>query len=404
LIDAGGRGIGKDGGALSALLGGVAIPVSATGVLAVDLDALSRNYAKLRSLASPAQCAAVVKGDGYGLGATQVAARLFADGCRTFFVATPGEAEALRHGLPDVPIYVLDGLLPGSAGHLRSLGLRPVLGSIAEIEEWSSQCSAVGERLAAAIHIDTGMNRLGLKADEQRHLLSHPDLLCGFEPSLIMSHLACGDTPDHAKNAAQRTVFADFCAQFPRLPMSLANSAGVLLGPEFHFDLVRPGIGLYGGNPFATRPNPMEPVARLYGRILQVGEANAGETVGYGANLTLTRPTRYATISVGYADGYIRALSATDARRGAIAYLDAQPLPMLGRVSMDLIVFDVTDLPPGSAVRGGFIELIGPNFTVDDAGALAGTIGYEILTSLGPRYTRIYVGADGSPAKGGANG
>ncbi len=209
-----------------------------------------------------------------------------------------------------------------------------------------------------------------------------------------MRHLACADRPDQAKNAEQRKHFADFAAKLPKMPLSLANSAGTLIGPDYHFDLVRPGVALYGGNPFARRPNPMKPVIGLYGRIAQIGEAHPGETVGYGAAVTLTRPTRYVTVSAGYADGYFRALGSTDAQAGARAYLDGRPIPILGRVSMDLIVFDVTDVPPDAVRRGGFVELFGPSFTADDAAALADTISYEILTSLGSRYTRIYLGAD----------
>jgi alanine racemase len=182
--------------------------------------------------------------------------------------------------------------------------------------------------------------------------------------------------------------------------LSLANSAGIFLGADFHFDLVRPGIALYGSNPFAARPNPMTPLVRLYARILQIGEADAGETVGYGASLELQRRTRYATVSVGYADGYFRKLGSSDGQRGAIGWLDGRALPILGRVSMDLAVFDVTDLPEASAQRGGFIELIGPHFTVDDAAGLAETIGYEILTSLGSRTTRVYIGAGGVARSG----
>ncbi len=391
-----GRGPGTDGGdgRLSGPLKLANIPASATGVLTVDLGALRRNYRKLRHMAGSAECAAVAKGDGYGLGAKQVAIALSAERCRTFFVATLSEAEALRAALPDAVIYVLDGLFPGSAADFRRLDLRPVLGDMGEIKEWSAFCRAQSERLPAAVHVDTGMNWLGLKAAGRQQLLDRPEMLNDFTLSLLMSHLACADTPDDPKNARQRTDFPDFAASLPAAPLSLANSAGIFLGSEFLFDLVRPGIALYGGNPFAALPNPMEPMAGLYGRIAQIGEAKAGETVGYGASLTLTRRTRYATVAVGYADGYFRALGSGDERRGATGFLAGIPCPILGRVSMDLTVFDITDAPEGSAERGGFIELIGPKFTVDDAARIAGTIGYEVLTSLGPRYHRVYLGGE----------
>ena len=382
-------------------LAGARIPASAPGVLVVDLDALVRNYAKLREIAAPAECAAVVKGDGYGLGAGQVGAALFAAGCRTFFVATLAEAIGLRATLPEPAIYALDGLFPGAAAEFAALRLQPVLGSIEEIEEWAAFCRDRQLRLPAAIHIDTGMNRLGLKAAERRSLIAQPDRLKDFPVSLVMSHLACADTPAHPKNAAQREDFATFVRSQPQTRLSLANSAGVFLGADFRFDLVRPGIALYGGNPFAGLPNPMEPVVSLYGRIAQVGEADAGETIGYGGAFRLGRRTRYVTVSTGYADGYFRLLGSSDAHAGALAHIGDRPLPILGRVSMDLVVFDITDIPPGLARRGGFVELIGPRFTVDNAAALAGTIAYEILTNLGPRYHRIYISeTNGTPQAG----
>jgi alanine racemase len=384
-------------------LAGFNIPASAPGVLIIDLDALLRNYAKLRDLAAPAECAAVVKGDGYGLGAKQIGTALFAAGCRTFFVATLAEAVGLRGALPNAAIYVLDGLFPGSAAEFVAGRLQPVLGSIAEIEEWTSLCQERQAQFPAAIHVDTGMNRLGLKAAERRAFMARPDMLKGFPVSLLMSHLACADTPDNPKNAAQCQDFTAFARSLPQMRLSLANSAGVFLGPDFRFDLVRPGIALYGGNPFSGLPNPMEPVVSLYGRIAQLGEADAGETVGYGGALRLNRRTRYVTVSTGYADGYFRLLGSSDGHAGALAYIGDRPLPILGRVSMDLIMFDITDIPPELAQRGGFVELIGPRFTVDNAAALAGTIGYEILTSLGTRYHRIHLSeTNGTPQAGGS--
>ena len=377
------------------------IPASAPGVLVIDLSALVRNYAKLCEIAAPAECAAVVKGDGYGLGARQIGLALFEAGCRTFFVATLAEGRALREVLPDAAILVLDGLFPGSAAEFVAARLQPVLGSIEEIGEWATFCRDRQARFPAAIHVDTGMNRLGLKAADRRVLDSRPNILEGFPVSLLLSHLACADTPDHPKNAAQRADFAAFTRLFPQTRLSLANSAGVFLGADFRFDLVRPGIAIYGGNPFAGRPNPMQPVVRLYGRIAQVGEAEAGETIGYGGALHLKRRTRYVSVSTGYADGYMRQLGSWDGRDGAVAYIGDRPLPILGRVSMDLIMFDATGIPPEAARRGGFVELLGPRFTVDHAAALAGTIGYEILTSLGARYHRIYTGdTNGTPHPG----
>jgi alanine racemase len=374
------------------------VPASATGVIVTDLDAFRRNYVKLRDMAAPAECAAVVKANGYGTGALQAGRTLAGAGCRTFFVATFDEAQALRTTLPEPDIYVLDGLMPGNAAHFTEANLRPVLGDMGEIAEWTEHCRAIGRKLPAALHVDTGMNRLGLKVEGQRQLLAGLEVLDSFDPSLVMSHLACGDTPDNPKNEDQRTHFQSFIEKLPPARASLANSAGIFLGTPFHFDLVRPGIALYGGNPFSDRANPMEPVVHLYGRVAQTGKAKVGETVGYGAALKLKRDTRYATVAIGYADGFFRSLGSTDNRPGAVAYAGGQPAPVLGRVSMDLIVFDITDLPGNAVRRGGFLELIGRNFTVDDAAACAGTIAYEILTSLSRRCHRIYLG--GPQARG----
>ncbi|HKJ62699.1 MAG TPA: alanine racemase [Hyphomicrobiales bacterium] len=374
------------------------IPASATGVIVTDLDALVRNYAKLRELAAPAECAGVVKANGYGVGALAAGRALAAAGCRTFFVATLAEAQALRAELHDPDIYVLDGLIPGNAALFTEADLRPVLGDMDEIAEWSWYCRETEQKLPAALHVDTGMNRLGLKAQGQRKLLADLEILDSFELSLVMSHLACGDTPDNPKNDDQRAHFQSFIEKLPPVRASLANSAGVFLGKPYHFDLVRPGVALYGGNPFSERANPMEPVVRLYGRVMQTGTAKAGETVGYGAALELVSDTRYASVAIGYADGFFRSLGSSNKRPGAIAYAGDHPAPILGRVSMDLTVFDITDIPQAAVQRGGFLELIGRHFTVDDAGACAGSMAYEILTSLSRRCHRIYIG--GTSAEG----
>jgi alanine racemase len=368
------------------------IPGPATGVLAVDLQALRANYRALAAMASPAEAAAVVKANAYGIGARKAVAALAAEGCRTFFVATLTEAAALRAHLPDAVLYVLDGLFPGIAGDFAALGVRPVLGSLPEIEEWAAFCQMQGAKFPAAIHIDTGMSRLGLDAHAVQRLASQSALLAAFEPRLIMSHLACADDPASAKNAAQHELFEALSAAFPGIPRSLANSAGIFLGSRFHFDLVRPGIALYGGRARLTGDNPMSPVVRLYGRVSQIRWAEPGETVGYGAEYTLTRRSRICTLPVGYADGYPRSVSASDKRAGAFAMTAGHRLPMLGRVSMDLTVFDATDAPEDAVQRGGFVELIGDEMGVDDLASLAGTIGYEILTSLGPRFHRVYSG------------
>jgi alanine racemase len=368
-----------------------AAPPHATGVAVIRLGAIRRNYVKLRGLAAPSETAAVVKASAYGLGVAQVFPPLLAEGCRTAFVATLSEAQALRGISPGTTIYALDGLLPGTAPLFEEAGARPVLSSLDEVAEWAAHCKTRGLPLPAAIHIDTGMSRLGLPEAQTRQLAQTPELLSTFNLCLIVSHLACGDRADHPKNNEQLKRFEELTALFPGVPRSLANSAGILLGQRFHFDLTRPGIGLYGGRPLSTGANPMEPVLWLFGRVAEVSWAEAGQTVGYNATHALKRRTRIATVAAGYADGYFRAFSASDTREGAPAYAGAHRLPLLGRVSMDLITFDATDAPVDAVLRGGFVELVGARVTVDDLAALAGTIGYEVLTSLGRRYHRVYL-------------
>ena len=332
----------------------------------------------------------MVKADAYGLGMAEVAPALARAGCKTFFVATLGEAAELRALLLDATIYVLGGLLKDTGPVYRALGLRPVLNSAAEIEEWAAFCSAVRAKLPAAIHIDSGMNRLGLSADEVASLARAKGLLGTLELTLLMSHLACADEPDHAKNETQRKTFDSLRAKLPKAPASLANSAGILLGRAYHYDLVRPGIALYGGKASRTGADRFAPVVELSGRILQVRDVPAGETVGYGATRVLKRPSRIATLAVGYADGFFRSLSFADGKQGLQVYLGPHPAPLLGRVSMDLITVDVTDVPEEHARRGAFVELIGKQIPAHHLAAHAGTIDYEVLTNLGARAKRRY--------------
>jgi alanine racemase len=295
---------------------------------------------------------------------------------------------AVRPVVPDAAVYVLAGLLPGTAGLLAAADLRPVLGSWPEIEGWAAFRPG-GRKPPAAIHVDTGMNRLGLSLNEALHLARQAKLLDAIRPCLVMSHLACADLPDHPRNAEQAALFAEVRALFPGIPASLANSAGIHLGPDYRFDLVRPGIALYGGAYAATHP-PLEPVVTAEARILQLRDADAGETVGYGAAETLRRPTRLAIVAAGYADGYHRLAGTSDQRPGARASVRGRSVPLVGRVSMDLLALDVTGIPGVSP--GDWVELIGPNAPLEEVAAAAGTIGYELLTALGRRYARRYRG------------
>ena len=364
----------------------------ATAVLTIDLGALAANYHQLRDLAAPAECAAVVKADAYGLGVDQAAPALWRAGCKTFFVATLTEAETLRALLPEAVIYVFNGLLPRTAETFHTFGLRPVLNSADEIREWAGYCAGAGEKLPCAVHIDSGMNRLGLSPAEVDTVAGIAELWPALTLSLVMSHLACADDQTHAKNAAQRRIFETLRARLPQALTSLANSAGILLGPDFAYDLVRPGIALYGGHPQRRGENPFRSVVHLKGRILQVRDVPAGDTIGYGATRTLARPSRVAVVSAGYADGLFRALSTKDGEEGLVVYLDAHAAPILGRISMDLITVDVTRVPEALSRRGEWVELLGPHVSAHELAIHAGTIDYEVLTNLGRRAIRRYIG------------
>lgn len=364
-----------------------AIGTSAT--LEIDLDAVAANWRDLRARAAPADCAAVVKADGYGLGAAEIARRLQAEGCTWFFVAHLEEGLALRRVLaPQCRVVVLNGLLPGTADAYLAADLLPALNDRGQIGLWSEAARAAGRRLGAVIHLDTGMNRLGLDAAEAAALAEDPAAFEGIVPLLWISHLVTAEAPTHPLNAIQLDRFRAALARLPRAPASLANSSGIFLGPDYAFDLVRPGAALYGVNPQPERANPLRPTVRLTGKILQLRHVDTHWTVGYGAQWQAPRPSRIATVGVGYADGYLRSLG----NRGVVA-IDGRRVPIVGRVSMDLITIDVTDIPESRCAPGQSVELIGPAVPVDEIAALAGTIGYELLTDLGPRYRRRYIGS-----------
>ncbi len=371
-----------------------AISPDARAVLTINLAALRGNWSALNKACGRAECAGVIKANAYGLGLRQITEALVAGGCRTFFVATLGEARIVREAVPGAVIYVLDGLLPGASNYYAGFDLRPCLSSLAEVQEWSAYCDATGRRLRAAVHVDTGMHRLGLPphevtllANTERGLFEH------FEMSLLMSHLACADEPDNPMNPAQRHRFDEIRAVLPKAPASLANSGGTFLGPDYHYDLVRPGIALYGGRALEGRDNPMQWVVRFQARILQVHTLDAGEPVGYGATYRTERPSRIATVACGYADGFLRALSGPSGKPGPVGFIGDYPVPVIGRVSMDLITVDVTDVPENMALRGAWVEVLGARTTIDDLTDRAGTIGYELLTRLGQRVQRTYEGA-----------
>ncbi|MBV8089156.1 MAG: alanine racemase [Alphaproteobacteria bacterium] len=360
----------------------------ASAVLEIDLDGIVANWRSLRARVEPAGCAAVVKADAYGLGAGPVAEALATAGCRLFFVATLDEGIALRRALPDAcEIAVFNGPPPGTADEFVFHRLVPVLNEPGQIAEWGRIAARRGG-LPAMLHVDTGMARLGLTRRELDVVADDPALRNVIGWRALISHLACADEAEHPLNEKQRVRFIGARERMSAAAASLAASSGIFLGPGFHFDFVRPGAALYGVNPQPGAANPMRQVVRLRGRILQVRELEKGETVGYGAAHVTGHPSRLATVALGYADGWLRSLS----HRGS-GRLGGKRFPILGRVSMDLIVLDVTGADPSLVRPAGFVDLLDEDYGVDAAAADAGTIGYEILTGLGRRCYRIYRGA-----------
>jgi alanine racemase len=327
--------------------------------------------------------AAVVKADAYGLGALAVAPALSAAGCRHFFVGPLGEALAIRGLVPNALIAVLNGLFPGTEAEYIASDFTPVLGSLAEIDAWSAAARAAGRALPAILHIDTGMSRLGLSSGELGELAEDLQRLRGIKIRYIMTHLISSEIPEDPLNRAQLLTFEMACQALPPAPRSVANSSGIFLGGAFGSDLARPGAALYGINPTPGASSPVRLPVLLRARVLAVRDIEPEDTVGYNATWRAARPSRIAIAAIGYADGWLRAQS----NRGA-AVFDGRPVPLVGRVSMDLTTFDVTDHP--GVVPGTWLELIGPHRTPDDVALAAGTNGYEVLTSLGRRFHRIY--------------
>lgn len=356
------------------------------GYLTIDLSALRRNYERLVAMAAPARVSAVVKADAYGLGAVRVAETLVDAGCRHFFVAHMGEASSLRPHLPDdAQLFVLNGLLPGAEAACAAAHVTPVLNSFAQLRRWRAQARIEGKRLPAILQFDTGMSRLGFAPGDRPALHAEIKASPEIEVLYVMSHLAAADEPEDAENAAQLADMQAVVREFAPLPFSLANSGGVLLGSAYHGALVRPGIALYGGAPQAHAPNPMEPVASLFIAVLQTRTVPAGTRIGYSGTHVAAAETRLATLAAGYADGLPRSLSG----RGAV-YYQGRRLPILGRLSMDSMTVDISSLPEGKLDLGSLVEVIGPHQTLEMLAGDAGTIAYEILTSLGNRYRRDY--------------
>lgn len=356
------------------------------GYMTVDLAALRRNFQRIASMTTPARVAAVVKADAYGLGAIRVAETLLDAGCRHFFVAQAEEAIALRSHLPnDAQLFVLNGLLPGAEAACAAAQVIPVINCFAQLYRWRTQAHAERRRLPAVLQFDTGMSRLGFapaeRAAVRMGIAQSPEL----EILYVMSHLASADEPTKAQNAAQLAEMQMVKKEFAPVPSSFANSAGVLMGKDYHGSLVRPGIALYGGAPQVNAVNPMEPVVSLAIAVAQTRTVPRGTMVGYSGTHVTGDSTRLATLCAGYADGLPRSLSG----RGAV-YFHGQRLPIVGRVSMDSMTVDISDLPDDALDLGSLVEVIGPHQTLEMLAADAGTISYEILTGLGRRFFRSY--------------
>ncbi len=358
------------------------------GVLTIDLSAIEANWRALSDRVSPAECAAVVKADAYGCGIEPVSALLAEVGCGTFFVAHVAEARQVRAVAPEAVIYVLNGIAPGGAAACADAQARPVIGSMQELAEWDAFCQTHGWRGGAALHFDTGMNRLGFAVEEAPGLAErtrNPD----HDIALIMTHLACADTPDHVLNGRQIQLFRELRMMFRGINASLANSSGIFLGPSTHCDVVRPGAALYGINPTPASANPMRPVAELKGRVVQVRTVARGDSVGYAASWTAASAARVAIVSVGYGDGYLRATAALG-KDHPEAIVAGHRCRVVGRISMDLTAIDVTALPERAVRRGDFATLLGDGIEIADLARWGGSIGYEVLTSLGHRHHRVW--------------
>jgi alanine racemase len=354
--------------------------------LTIDLDAMAHNHATLRAEAKGAEVAPVLKSDAYGLGAGPVGRRLWAEGARSFFVARLSEGEALRAALtPDraATIYVLDGMTEGAEDRLTAAGLTPVLSSLPQIALAAARAARAQRPLTVALNIDTGMNRQGLAAEEIRAIVQSLDRLRGLDVGLVMSHLGSAAESENPRNANQLSRFLETRTLFPQARASLSASAGVLLGPDYRFDLVRPGISLFGGGPLERPDARLKAVATLTAPILDMRNLRPGDVVGYGESVRIAEPTRVAVVGAGYTDGVIRA-----ARGGAHAWFAGAPRRIL-IINMDILIIEIGD---AEAQIGASVELLGGHALLDELGAAGGTVAHEILVRLSRRAERSYLG------------
>ncbi|WP_026481504.1 alanine racemase [Ahrensia sp. 13_GOM-1096m] len=356
----------------------------AGAVLNVNLAAISANYQYLCKQAPTTKVAAVVKSNAYGLGAEEIATQLRSDKCDTFFVAHLEEGIKLRKALGRSPeIFILNGIPDNYADEFLANHLTPVINSLSDLELWIALAKQTGKSLTAALQFDTGMSRLGLSAKDIQKINADPSLIEGINIDLTMSHLACAGDPSNPANEQQRQAFDALCKTMPKTKRSLANSSGIFLSSEFHYDLARPGAALYGINPTGDSSNPMKPVVQLQARILEIRDAAVGTQVGYDYLYKASTPRRLATLSIGYADGWHRQWTSGAMYEGIY-------LPVVGRISMDSMVVDITDVPEAQLSRNMFVDLINTEQTLDKIADTQHTIGYEVLTSIGERVERRY--------------
>ncbi|MHC1549556.1 alanine racemase [Phyllobacterium sp. K27] len=369
-------------------------PRLAGGRLTIDLDALVANWLLLAEKSKPARTAAVVKADAYGLGIVHVVPVLWSVGCRTFFVALAEEGLRVKAVAPDAQVFVLNGFFAEAFPIYERSNLIPVLGSLQELANWRELNAGRTEKLPYALHVDTGMNRLGLTVSEAIRFAGES---ADDGPVLLITHLATADEPTHELSQRQFESFQKLRANFSGIESSIANSPGIFHSSNTGYELSRPGVAMYGGEPLSGVANPMRPVVTSEARIVQIRTGLKGETAGYGATATLDRDTRIAICSVGYADGYLRSASGSGVplrqtlNSGGSGFIACKRVPIIGRVTMDLTSFDISELKEDEAKPGDYIELFGSNISLDEAARAAGTIGYELLTSLGNRYHRRYL-------------
>ncbi len=367
--------------------------------LTIDLGAIADNWRAMARRSGNARTGAVVKADAYGLGIEDVGVTLYEAGVRDFFVAAAEEGATLRSFAPEARIFVLSGIWAGREAIFFENDLVPVIASEEQLAFWMGVLAEEGD-YPYALHVDTGFNRLGVPLEDALALADDTARPASFSPVLIMSHLHSGDTPDSALNRQQLESFRRVAAAFEGIESSFSASSGIFLGSDYHFDLTRPGVALYGGEAVNGVANPMRPVVKAEARIIQIRTARKGETVSYGGTYQLSRESRLAIVSAGYADGYLRALSGSGLPlrqvlpNGAFGYVAGRKVPVIGRITMDMTIFDVTDIPENEVRAGDYVELFGDNIALDDVARAGGTIGYEVLTSLGLRYERRYLDSE----------